>query len=90
MVEQLVHFLRVFLDFQWADQQMYLDRWDDKLCDLQIDKDLLKLAEIDYNYIKQKGQQIAKIAPHVYDWSKKYLYGGRTHNEVLEEAMSER
>ena len=79
-----------FLDFQWADQQMYLDRWDDKLCDLQIDKDLLKLAEIDYNYIKQKGQQIAKIAPHVYDWSKKYLYGGRTHNEVLEEAMSER
>ena len=60
------------------------------MCKLNIDSDLLKLAEIDFNYIKQKGQQIAEVAPHVYDWSKKNLYDGRTNNEVLQEALSER
>lgn len=80
----------IFLDFQWADQQLYLNQWNDKLCNLNIDSDLLKLAEIDFNYIKQKGQQIAEVAPHVYDWSKKNLYDGRTNNEVLQEALSER
>ena len=79
-----------FLDYQWADQQMYMDQWDTDLCKLNIDPTLVPLAEMDYNYIKDKGLYTSKIAPHVYDWSSKHLYGGRTHNEVLEEAIAEK
>ena len=80
----------LFLDYQWADQQMYLDQWDADLYKLNIDPTLVPLAEMDYNYIKDKGLYTSKIAPHVYDWSSKHLYGGRTHSEVLEEAIAEK
>ena len=80
----------LFLDYMWGDQQMYLDQWDTDLCKLNIDPALVPLAEMDYNYIKDKGLYTSKIAPHVYDWSSKHLYGGRTHSEVLEEAIAEK
>jgi len=80
----------IFLDFQWPDQQLYLDQWDDEMCKLDIDERLLPLAEADFNYINTKGKAIAECAPHVYDWSMKNLHDGKTHNEVLEEALNER
>ena len=80
----------VFLDYQWPAQQMYLDRWDDSFCKLNIDESLMPLAEADYNYLNSKGKAIANAAPHVYDWSMKNLHDGKTHTEVLEEALAER
>ena len=80
----------IFLDFQWAHQQMYLDRWDNDLCKLDIDESLLPLAEADFKYLNDKAKAIASAAPHVYDWSRENLHDGKTYNEVLEEALAER
>jgi len=80
----------IFLDFQWADQQLYLDRWDDKLCELNIKPKEMCLAEIDFKYINDKGKALAFNAPHVYDWFKDHIHEGKTYSEVLEEALAER
>jgi tryptophan 7-halogenase len=80
----------IFLDYQWAQQQHYLDRWDDDLCKLNIDKKLLPLADIDFNYIRSKGKALAEYLPHIYDWSKERLHEGATHEEVLQQALAER
>jgi len=79
-----------FLDYQWAHQQLYLDQWDDALCKIDdIDPNLVKLAEVDFNYLHDKGKAIANTAPHVYDWTRK-LHDGATHSEILEQALAER
>lgn len=80
----------LFIDIQYADQQLYLDRWDKNLCKLNIDESLLPLAKIDYEYRNKKGKAIAELAPHVYDWSKENLHNGATHEEVLQKALAER
>lgn len=78
-----------FIDTQYADQQMYLDQEID-VSSLDIDPKLLPLAKIDYEYRRKKNQEIAKLAPNVYDWSRQYLHDGATHQEILEQALAER
>ena len=80
----------IFLDYQWAQQQHYLDQWDNDLCKLNYKPELLELADITFNYIKQKSAALAKHAPHIYDWSRQHLYGGATSEEILQQALSER
>ena len=69
---------------------MYLDRWDDNLCKLDVEESLMPLAEADFKYLNDKSLAIASHAPHVYDWFKDNIHDGRTHNEVLEEGLAER
>lgn len=80
----------IFLDYQWAQQQHYLDRWDDKLCQLNIDPKLLPLADVDFNYIRNKGKALSKYLPHIYDWSRDRLHNGASHEEVLQQALADR
>lgn len=80
----------IFLDYQWAQQQHYLDRWDDNLCQLNIDPKLLPLADVDFNYIRNKGKALSKYLPHIYDWSRDRLHNGASHEEVLQQALADR
>lgn len=80
----------IYLDYQWAQQHHYLDRWDEDICSLNVDQDLLPLAEIDFNYLRSKSTALAEYAPNIYDYCKKHLYNGATSREILEEALSER
>ena len=68
---------------------MYLDQEID-LSSLDIDPNLLPLAKLDYEYRQKKNQEIAKLAPNVYDWSKQYLHDGATSDEILQQALAER
>ena len=47
------------------------------------------MAEVDFNYLHDKGKAISEVAPHVYDWTRN-LHDGATHNEILEQALEER
>tara|TARA_B100000965_G_scaffold393269_1_gene403885 strand:+ start:5179 stop:6885 length:1707 start_codon:yes stop_codon:yes gene_type:complete len=76
----------IYLDYQWAQQHRYLDRWDDDICKLNIDPDILPLAEIDFKYLKEKQTAVAKYAPNVYEYSKEHLYDGAEPHEILEDA----
>ena len=76
----------IYLDYQWAQQHRYLDRWDDDICKLNIDPDILPLAEIDFKYLKEKQTAIAKYAPNVYEYSRDHLYDGAEPHEILEDA----
>ena len=80
----------IFLDFQWALQHNYLDQWNDSYCKLDIKPKLLSLAEQDFKYINNKGKALAEYLPHIYDWTRNKLHGGATHEEVLQQALSER
>ena len=80
----------LYVDIQYADQQMYLGHWDDDYCKLDIDEKLLPVAEATYDYRVAKGKAIADYAPHVYDWTSKHLHGGATHTEVLQQALADR
>ena len=80
----------LYLDYQWPQQHHYLDRWDDDLCKLNIDPKKLKLAEVTFNYIKQKSEALADYAPNVYDWTRDKLFDGATSDEILEQALAER
>ena len=76
----------IYLDYQWAQQHHYLDRWDDDVCKLDVDPDILPLAEVDFKYIKDKQTAIANYAPNIYEYSKKHLYDGAEPHEILQEA----
>ena len=80
----------VFVDYQWAQQQLYLGKWDDAYCNVDVDKDLMPLAEVDFDYLKNKSVALSNYAPHVYDWSRDSLYGGQDHETILEKALTER
>jgi tryptophan halogenase len=80
----------LYLDYQWAQQHHYLDRWDDDICKLNVDPELLPLAEIDFNYLKTKANALSDYAPNIYDYCKKHIYDGATSKEILEEAQAGR
>jgi tryptophan halogenase len=73
----------VFLDYQWAQQQVYLDQWDDGF-ELNINEKLLPLAKANFDYIKNKGEALSEYAPHIYDYLKQTMYDGATYSEILE------
>ena len=80
----------LYVDIQYSDQQLYYGHWNEDYCKLDIDEKLLPIAEAVYNYRKAKGQAVAEYAPHVYDWSRKHLHNGATHDEILQQALIER
>ena len=73
----------MFLDYQWAQQQLYLDRFD-KNCDIKIKESLMPLAKVNFDFIKNKGEALSKYAPNVYDYLREKMYNGATPSEVLE------
>ena len=73
----------IFLDYQWAQQQLYLDHFDD-YCDIQIKESLMPLAQANFDFIKNKGEALSEYAPHIYDYLREKMYDGATYSEVLE------
>ena len=73
----------VFLDYQWAQQQVYLGQWDDSF-ELNINDKLLPLAKANFDFIKNKGEALSEYAPHIYDYLKQTMYDGATYSEILE------
>jgi len=73
----------IFLDYQWAQQQLYLDHFDD-YCDIQINESLMPLAQANFDFIKNKGEALSEYAPHIYDYLREKMYDGATYSEVLE------
>jgi len=76
----------IFLDYQWAQQQLYLDHFDD-YCDIQINESLMPLAQANFDFIKNKGEALSEYAPHIYDYLREKMYDGATYSEVLEDDL---
>ena len=51
---------------------------------------MIPLAKTVYDYRQAKGKAIAQYAPNVYDWHRKHLHNGATHDEVLQQAQIDR
>lgn len=80
----------LYIDLQYSDQQIYFGHWDEEYCKLDIDEKMIPLAKSVYDYRQAKGKAIAQYAPNVYDWHRKHLHNGATHDEVLQQAQIDR
>lgn len=77
----------VYPDYMWALLGVYMNKLDDTV-KLNTKKELMDKANMLFEFQRKTSESNAKYAPHVYDWHKKFLFDGKTHEEVLEEALA--
>ena len=66
---------------------VYTNKFDDSV-ELKTKPELMEMAKIKFDYIHKSSKAIGDYAPHVYDWHRKFLFEGKSYEEVLEEALA--
>ena len=77
----------VYPDYMWAMLAVYMNKFDDTV-ELNTRPDLIEKANIMFESQRKMSEESGKYAPHIYDWSQKHLFDGKTHEEVLAEALT--
>lgn len=77
----------VYPDYMWAMLAVYTNKFDDSV-ELKTKPELMEMAKIKFDYIHKSSKAIGNYAPHVYDWHRKFLFEGKSYEEVLEEALA--
>jgi hypothetical protein len=77
----------VYPDYMWAMLCVSMGKLDDEV-ELNTRPELLEKASVMFEANRKMAEQNGKYAPHIYDWSQKFLFDGKTHEEVLEEALA--
>ena len=77
----------VYPDYMWAMLAVYTNKFDDSV-ELKTKPELMEMAKIKFDYIHKSSKAIGDYAPHVYDWHRKFLFEGKSYEEVLEEALA--
>jgi hypothetical protein len=64
-----------------------MGKLDDEV-ELNTRPELLEKASVMFEANRKMAEQNGKYALHAYDWHQKFLFDGKTHEEVLEEALA--
>ena len=76
----------VYPDQMWAMLGVYMNKFDDSI-ELFAKPELMEMAKAKFDYIHASSKAIGNYAPHAYDWHRKFLYDGKSYDEVLEEVL---
>ena len=76
----------VYPDQMWAMLGVYMNKFDDSI-ELHAKPELMEMAKAKFDYIHASSKAIGNYAPHAYDWHRKFLYEGKSYDEVLQEVL---
>ena len=76
----------LYPDYMWMNVATAMGCFDDSV-ELNTKKELLDKADIMFEYCKKLSKAQGDLAPHAYDWHRKFLFDGKSHEEVLEESL---
>ena len=76
----------VYPDQMWAMLGVYMNKFDDSI-ELFAKPELMEMAKAKFDYIHASSKAIGNYAPHAYDWHRKFLYDGKSYDEVLQEVL---
>lgn len=76
----------LYPDYMWMTVATAMGHFDDTV-ELNTKKELMNKADIMFEYCRKLSEAQGEMAPHAYDWHRKFLFDGKSHEEVLEEAL---
>lgn len=77
----------IYPDFVWLSLGVYLNKFDDDVELMDIKPELVEKANLIWDYIHNSSKENGRIAPNTYDWHRKFLYDGKSSEDVLKEVL---
>jgi tryptophan halogenase len=73
-------------DFMWAMMAVAMNKFDDDI-KLNTKPELMEQANEKFAWLRTSAKRNGVNAPNAYEWHKKVLFGGKSHDEVLQENL---
>jgi hypothetical protein len=70
----------------WAMMAVAMNKFDDDI-KLNTKPELMEQANEKFAWLRTSAKRNGVNAPNAYEWHKKVLFGGKSHDEVLQENL---